>query len=166
MIWKVRGTEFWRIRIMWNSVMLRVGLLVLAVTVAGLSCSSVRKLTYPQEIVYLDRKTVTGTMHTIARSVFLLDELSGYQNRQTEIDPRVLQEDIVKELENLQNAVDQLNVSQESSAVSSNHPLIDRNIDQLNKAVAMALHHAQSNPPNYFWTGRLTGSCSACHVPR
>lgn len=151
---------------MWNRSLLRVGLLVLAVAVVGLSCSNVRKLTYPQDIVYLDRQTVTGTMHTIAQSVFLLDELSGSQSQQTDIDPRVLQEDIVKELEKLQNTVDQLNVSQDSRAVSSNHPLIDRNIDQLNKAVAMALHHAQSNPPNYFWTGRLTGSCSACHVPR
>ena len=49
---------------------------------------------------------------------------------------------------------------------TSNHPRIHEDAPRFLRDVDRALLAAKREPPDYSWTGRIAGSCTACHAPR
>jgi len=45
----------------------------------------------------------------------------------------------------------------------TNHPLLEENIHQLRADIVTARRAIELQPPNYYWVGRIAGSCTACH---
>jgi hypothetical protein len=48
----------------------------------------------------------------------------------------------------------------------SNHPYLQHGAERMARDIQRALDGARRNPPDYTWTTRLTGGCTACHAPR
>lgn len=49
---------------------------------------------------------------------------------------------------------------------ASNHPHIHEHAPRFLRDIDRALLAAKRAPPEYSWTGRIAGSCTACHAPR
>ncbi len=126
--------------------------LLCAVVVFG--CAQIRKVTYPDDYVYLDRKELRSKMALLSLYMRNLDE--------------ILLDDSTVSSEQQQRILESLNKIKALTAdlgggVTTNHLVIDEHIDQFKSDVDIAIHNARANPPNYFALGRLSGSCTGCH---
>lgn len=136
----------------------KVMLLALICTVVLLGCTTIRKLTYPQDFVYLERKQVRSEMALLSLYLHQIDELmldnTAISSEQ--------QARIVSILSSIDASADKLG----AGSVVTNHLLIDRHIDRFKSDIRLALNAARSDPPSYFALGKLSGSCVACHQHR
>lgn len=126
--------------------------LLCAVLVFG--CAQIRKATYPEDFVYLDRKQLRSKMALLSLYMRNLDEilLDGSTVSSDQ------QQNILGLLNKIKTVTDEL-----GGSVSTNHLVIDQHIDQFKSDVNAAIADARTSPPNYFALGRLAGSCTGCH---
>ena len=116
-----------------------------------------RAVTYPPGFQYLTRKELKSGMADFAREV---DELDGILSRDGGADASD-RAAVVEILERMR-----LQAGQLEGGMSSNHPGLHQDADRFTRDVDRALAAARREPPDYTWTARLTGGCTACHAPR
>lgn len=126
---------------------------VLAMSVA-FGCAQIRKVTYPRDYVYLERKEIRSKMALLGLYVRHLDE--------------ALVDTAVSSDERQQRVVDLLDkmaalTAEFGSGVTTNHLVIDDHVDEFKSDVNSAIYDARANPPNYVAASRLIGSCLGCH---
>jgi len=134
-------------------------LVLIALLCAGLvfGCAQIRKATYPDDYVYLDRKQLRSKMALLGLYVRQLDEVLLDSSAVSSIQQqRIL--DLLGKINDL--------TAELGSGVTTNHLVIDDHIDQFKFDVNAAIRNARADPPNYFALGRLTGSCVGCHKYR
>lgn len=114
--------------------------------------------TYPSDMVYIPDGEVEDAMLRLSRHVWSINDIfdsqehiAGY-NRQR----------IIELLKNIEDEAYKLG----AGARQTNHLLIDENIEEFRADVEKALQAVETDPPNYYLAGRLSGSCLACHVKR
>lgn len=126
--------------------------LLCAVLVFG--CAQIRKVTYPGDFVYLERKQVRSKMALFSLYMRELDEIL--------VDDSTVSSDQQQRVLGLLNKIKAL-TAELGGGVTTNHLVIDEHIDQFKSDVNTAIYNARANPPNYFALGRLSGSCTGCH---
>jgi len=120
-----------------------------------LGCVFVRKHTYPPDFVYLEKQKLSTTMWKFAISLATINsDLKGI-----EIPKDAQQAEVVKELKNLEALARTMG----GGGKHSNHPMIDDHLDDFIRDIEMARMAADRNPPNYYYAGKLAGSCLHCH---
>ena len=135
-------------------------LLLLCLLLGGLvfGCAQIRKVTYPKDFVYLERKQIKSEMALLSLYMRQLDEVllddSAVSSEQ--------QERVLAVLTRIEESTNTLG----AGSTRTNHLLIDDHIDQFHADVHNAIRDARANPPNYFGLGRLSGSCVGCHKYR
>ncbi len=67
--------------------------------------------------------------------------------------------DLLKKLMKMEELTSTLGAGQRVT----NHPLLEENIHQLRADIVTARRAIELQPPNYYWVGRIAGSCTACH---
>ncbi|MGB7301541.1 MAG: hypothetical protein WA888_04025 [Burkholderiaceae bacterium] len=123
------------------------GLLIVA------GCADIRKLTYPPEFTYIEKSQLQSSMHQMATAMGRLDALICADPLKDST-----QEEILAQLDLIDKVAWEL-----SGGKSTNHLLFDEHMEQFGADVAKARLMAKSSPPNYYYAGRLSGSCSGCH---
>lgn len=136
----------------------RLGLVSLLTAALLAGCAQIRKVTYPDDFVYLDQKQVRSKMLLMSFYLRQVDEILLEDSTVSSAQ----QERIIKLLSSIDSTVDSLGAGN----VSTNHLLIDEHIDDFKSEVTVALRDARSDPPNYYALGRLSGGCVACHKYR
>lgn len=161
-----RGTEPATGRLMESTpaVHARIALVVLLVGLVSLTIGCVerelvplRRATYPPDFHYLTRDEIQTTMADFARSV---DSLDGILSKAGGAGPAD-RDAVVGILEKLR-----LQAIHLESGNASNHPRIHEDAPRFLRDIDRALLAAKREPPDYSWTGRIAGACTACHAPR
>ena len=137
----------------------KLQLVLIALLCAGIvfGCAQIRKVTYPSDYVYLDRKQLRSKMALLSLYMNQLDEVM--------LDDAIVGSDQQQRILDLLNRI--YNVTAElGGGITTNHLVIDEHIDQFKIDVNSAIRNARADPPNYFALGRLTGSCVGCHQYR
>ena len=134
----------------------------LAITLLGAAlvggCAHIRKATYPDDFIYLERKEIRNEMVLLSLYLREIDDIL----RDDATVSSEQQARIVSVLAKIDASADKLGAGN----VRTNHLLIDDNIDQFKAELNLAMGDARSDPPNYFALGRLSGSCLGCHKYR
>ncbi len=134
-------------------------LLLIALLCAGVvfGCAQIRKVTYPNDYVYLERKELRSKMALLS---FYLRQLNEIQLDES-IDSYDKQQSILELLNKIKGLTTEF-----GGGVTTNHLVIDEHIDEFKGDLSLAIRNARANPPNYFALGRLTGNCVGCHKYR
>ncbi len=132
-------------------------LLTIAIAIALLAtgCSEIRKLTYPGDVTYIERSTITGAMRQMADAVTRLENAIRSAPSQDKIDRAT----VVSELRTLETLASTLHTEKGYST----DPVLDKHMSTFLDDVALAREQAEMQPPNYFLAGHIAGSCAACH---
>ena len=128
---------------------------IITAALLATGCSEVRKLTYPGDITYIDRSTITGAMRQMADAVSRLENTIRGASTPTAID----QQTVVNELRTLET----LGASLHATRGYSTDPVLDKHMEAFLDDVSLAREQAEMRPPNYFLAGHIAGSCAACH---
>ena len=136
---------------------LRLVLIALLCVTVVFGCAQIRKVTYPNDYVYLERKQLRSKMALLSFYMRQLDEVL--------LDYSIVGDDQQQRILYLLNKVIDL-TADFGGGVTTNHLAIDEHIDEFKIDVNTAIHDARANPPNYFAVGRLAGSCTSCHKYR
>lgn len=120
-----------------------------------IGCSQIRKVTYPQGYVYLEKKEVRSKMALLGFYVRQMDEILYREDS-------VSHQDQARLLE-LLSLINKTTSDLHASNRDTNHLVIDEHMDQFKSDVLSAIRGAKENPPNYFAAGQISGSCTACH---
>jgi len=134
-----------------------LGLLLVATGCSENGLAPLRAATYPPDFHYLTRGEIQTTMGDFARSV---DALDGILSQEGGAGPED-RDAVVGILEKLR-----LQAMHLEAGETSNHPAIHEDAPRFIRDVDRALLAAKREPPDYSWTGRIAGSCTACHAPR
>lgn len=124
----------------------------------GCSSEQIRELTYPPDFNYISSTELRSVMAQIAAEIRALNALLHGPDPPDEI----ARLQIVERLRGLDAAAQRLG----PGGWPSNHPRIADNAQRFQSDVALALSAAQQDPPQYYFAGKLTGSCSICHATR
>jgi hypothetical protein len=137
-----------------------VQLFVFALLCSGLlfSCAQIRKVTYPDDYVYLEPKQVTSKMALLSFYMRKIDEIL--------LEDSTISSDQQTRIENILVSMSETVDSLGTGNVQTSHLVIDDHIEQFQSAVNLALNNVRADPPNYFALGKLSGSCAACHQYR
>ncbi len=122
-----------------------------------LGCAQIRKLTYPPDFVYLEKKDIHGLMRAMTDSIVRIDRLVAEDG--TGAADATQQQKIIDELGKLESTAIRIS----GGFSETHHFVISDNIEQFIGDVSRAKVFASANPPNYYSTGKITGSCLACH---
>ena len=134
----------------------RLRLVVIAVLAASVAfgCAQIRKVTYPRDYVYLERKELRSKMALLGLYIRHLDDALV----DTSADSDEQQQRIVDLLDKMAALTAEF-----GSGITTNHLVIDDHIDEFKSDVNTAIYDARAEPPNYAAAGRLIGSCLGCH---
>ena len=136
---------------------LRLVIIALLCVAVVFGCAQVRKVTYPDDYVYLERKQLRSKMALLSFYMRQLDEVL--------LDYSIVSSDQQQRILYLLNKVNDL-TAELGGGVTTNHLALDDHIDQFKIDVNIAIRDARANPPNYFALGRLAGNCTGCHKYR
>ena len=118
-------------------------------------CEYVRKATYPQDFVYLEKKQIRSEMALMSMYMRQIDAILA--------DGSAISSEQQRQLVGLVNSIDQVTNRLGAGGVQTSHLVIDDHIDEFKADVNLALRDARADPPNYYALGRLAGSCVGCH---
>jgi hypothetical protein len=136
---------------------LRLVLIALLCVAVVFGCAQIRKVTYPNDYVYLEQKQLRSKMALLSFYMRQIDEVL--------LDYSIVNGDQQQRILYLLNKIYGL-TAELGGGVTTNHLVIDDHIDQFKIDVNTAIRGARTNPPNYFALGRLAGSCTGCHQYR
>jgi hypothetical protein len=139
----------------------RTRLFIIVVLGAGLvfGCEQIRKVTYPKDYVYLEKKQVSSKMALLNYYMIKIDEIL-LESYTINSDQQARIEDI------LVSMGDTVNSLETSGDARTSHLVIDDHIGEFRSDLNLALNNVRADPPNYFALGKLRGSCAACHQYR
>lgn len=131
----------------------------LSLAVVSWTCADlparVRKHTYPPDFTYITTQQLRSTMWKLADQVERLNHILRLAEPVTEQE----RAEIVQLLANMEKVTDGLR----GQGWRSNHPEVDFNLDRFQRDVALARRSVESDPPNYFLAGSVSGACLYCH---
>ena len=132
-------------------------IVLLAIMVAGsiAGCAQIRKLTYPQDFTYLEKKEVETLMQKMGDGIARLDQLV----KEASPSDTIQQQNIVAELSSLKSIATRLS----GGHTQTNQFVISDHIEQFINDVGTAKMFANKSPPNYSKAGEITNSCKECH---
>ncbi len=140
-----------------NSCGFAAGLLIAGI---GLGCRSgpletVRAATYPADFHYITKQEIRTTMGGLASEVYALDQIMLRESGVQQDD----QARVIEILSRMRNLAKQLKRQEQS-----NHPRIQAHAPRLQRDIDRALANARRAPPNYYYTGLVTSTCTYCHA--
>lgn len=138
-----------------NGLLTLIGLIALLLLVNA--CSDLRKLTYPENITYIEKNELHDVMQRMSVVLAELDQIVAAVTSPHQADRQVL-----AQLEKL----DLICAELEGGNTITNHSVIDDNIEQFRNDIAHASLMVSAMPSNYYYAGKLSGSCTACHQYR
>lgn len=134
-------------------------MLVLSMVAACWTCADfparVRKHTYPPDFTYITTQHLRSTMWKLAEQIERLNHILRLEGPVTEAE----RAEVVQLLADMERVTDDLR----GQGWSSNHPEVDFNLDRFQRDVATARRSVESEPPNYFLAGSVSGACLYCH---
>lgn len=130
-------------------------LLVLAFLTACSGGGGFPQIASPPPFDYADGAELRSQMHQLA---FGLQQLDMALVSATERD-RNSQDEIVNQLSSIARIGNDLR----EGDMSTNHIFLRNDMANFLSAVNRARMSAQSNPPNYYMAGRVSGACVNCH---
>lgn len=98
-------------------------------------------------------------MHQLAVSIEKLDSVLREIGNDVSASER---ERVINQL----NSMESIAYNLGAGTQITNHLLLDEHIDQFKGDVISARHSVEAEPPNFYLVGRLSGSCTGCHVLR
>lgn len=131
--------------------------ILLAAIVAAAGCAQIRKVTYPRDFVYLTREDVSSRMHRIAGHMGALQDLLN--DLSLGADGQRVADSMVDHVD----AIGQLARELGEGAAGTNHLLLDAHLGEFTDTLESARITLSASPPRFYDTGRLVGSCGACH---
>lgn len=132
-------------------------LLLLGAACAGDSLEQLRRATYPPDFHYITQQEIHTKMGALASEVDALDQIMWKAGGPTPED----RTRVVEILSRMRTLAAQL-----KRRPQSNHPEIQEHAPRLRQDVERALAAAKMEPPNYYYAGVTSGSCTYCHAPR
>lgn len=130
-------------------------LLAIVVTAVIAGCAEIRKLTYPENFVYLDKKEVESLMQNMSEDIVQLNQLLAHA---PETDTEQ-QKKIVAELGSIERTALRLSGGHKQT----NQFFIGEHIGDFIDDVGTARMFASSSPPRYDKAREITSSCQECH---
>jgi cytochrome c556 len=130
-------------------------LLAIVVTVSIIGCAQIRKLTYPEDFIYLEKKEVEALMQKMGESIGRLDQLVA-DATPSDADQ---QQKIIAELSKLEKIATRLSGGHKQT----NQLVISDHIEQFISDIGTAKMFANLNPPKYYKVTNVTAGCSDCH---
>jgi uncharacterized protein YceK len=130
-------------------------LLAISISAAIAGCAEIRKLTYPKDFVYLDRKEVEGMMQSMSDDMVRLNQLLA-DAPETDTEK---QKKIVAELDSIERTALRLSGGHKQT----NQFYIGEHIGDFIDDVGTAKMFASSNPPRYGKARDVTNACQECH---
>jgi hypothetical protein len=116
-----------------------------------------RRHSYPPNFKYITDAQLHSVMWQLAADVNALDAL---MRRPGPIDaPRRM------EVERLLTAMRDASGTLEVQGRPTNHPLISDHLSDFRRNLVQALNGVESEPPNYYLVGAVSGACLPCHSP-
>lgn len=115
----------------------------------------VRRYTYPPDFKYVERGELRSAMWRLARDV---NELDRVMRRDGPID-----ESRRAEVAALLDAMLADTEAIRTDGRPSNHPLLTAHVEGFRQDVLVARRSLQSERPNYFLVGTVSGACLVCH---
>ncbi len=128
-------------------------LLSSAALIAG--CAQVRKVTYPNDFVYLDQSLVKTAMLRLSLAIRQVDEIL--------IQGEPLSAKKQQQVKQLLHTIDEVTDSLGPGNLTTNHLLIDTHIDDFKREIRNAIRTADASPPSFYAAGRLSANCVGCH---
>lgn len=133
---------------------------LLMLTLALVSCSdlagTVRKVTYPPGFTYVSRDELDSRMHELAYELQQLDlALAPERDALSEQQQQVV--GILRKMERIAGGI-------QAGEAGSNHPFLQNDMTSFLTILGQARASASMTPPQYFGAGRVSGSCTNCHV--
>ena len=116
-------------------------------------CEQIRKLTYPDNFTYIEKKEVEGLMRKMNESISRLDQLV------TEASTSDQQETIIAELSNLESIAIQLS----GEHTQTNQFVISNHIEGFMTDISTAKMFARLDPPKYHKITHVVNACTECH---
>lgn len=121
------------------------------------SCTSLRKHTYPPDFAYLEEEKLHSAMWEVAKHSEAIHRIMDASSEGALSAEQ--RDEVVGHLTAMEKATGTLT----TQSVESNHPVIAQNIHKFRSDIQMALAAAEREPPNYYLAGSITGSCLYCH---
>lgn len=136
-----------------NRVVSLVAVVLLSIVVTG--CAQVRKLTYPDDFVYLDHSLIQTSMLRLSLAIRGVDEIMIQGEPLSQVNQRRVRD--------LLSTIDEITDSLGAGNAVTNHLVIDTHIDEFKREVRNAIRTAESTPPSFYAAGRLSSNCAGCH---
>lgn len=130
-------------------------MVTIVVTTSLFGCAEIRKLTYPKDFTYLEKKEVDALMQQMSEGLMRLDKLLA----EPVTSDSARQQSIVGELDALESIANRLSGGHKQT----NRPVIEEHIEDFIGDIEDARMFASASPPNYSNAGELTDSCLECH---
>jgi len=132
-------------------------IILLVILAAGtiIGCAQIRKLTYPPDFTYLEKKEVDSLMRSMGESIGRLEQLVA---EATPSDSSQ-QQKIIAELGKLEGFATRLS----GGHTQTNQLVIHDHIEEFISDIGTARRFANLNPPKYHKVSNVTGGCSNCH---
>ena len=130
-------------------------LLAIMIAASIVACAQIRKLTYPKDFIYLEKREVETLMRNMGDGVVRLDQLVA----EASISDATQQKKIVAEL----SALERIAIRLSGGHKQTNQFFISDHIEQFISDIGTAKMLASISPPDYYKAGEITNSCLACH---
>jgi hypothetical protein len=132
-----------------------ITLLAIMVVASIVGCAQIRKLTYPENFTYLEKKEVEDLMQRMGQSIGKLDQLVA------EAPPADTsqQQKVIAELSRLEGIATRLS----GGHTQTNQLVINDHIEQFISDIGTAKMFANLNPPKYYKVANVTSACTECH---
>ena len=126
--------------------------IMIAATIIG--CAQIRKLTYPPDFTYLEKKEVDSLMRRMGESIGRLEQLVA---KATPSDTS--QQQIIAELSKLEGIAIRLS----GGHTQTNQLVINDHIEEFISDIDTARMFANLDPPKYSKVSDVTSGCTNCH---
>ena len=132
------------------------GVLALALSGWGLACGGVRFSNDPPGFQYLPPEPVRSTMWVLAAEIEELERLLATpEGRASEVQRTAVRSTLAR----MREAARQL----DQPGRSSQHPMLDHNLERFTTRLTRAIRNVDRDPPNYYLASTVGGACFMCH---
>ena len=131
-----------------------ITLLAIMVAATIIGCAQIRKLTYPPDFTYLEKKEVDSLMRRMGESIGKLEQLVA---KATPTDTS--QQQIIAELSKLEGIAIRLS----GGHTQTNQFVINDHIEEFISDIDTARMFANLDPPKYSKVADVTSGCTNCH---
>ncbi len=132
-----------------------ITLLTIVITSIIIGCAQIRKLTYPQDFTYLEKKEVEALMQRMGESIGKLDQLVA----EAPPSDNSRQQEIIAELNKLEGIATRLS----GGHTQTNQFVINDHIEGFISDIGTAKMFASLNPPKYYKVDNVINACADCH---